>query len=93
MSQKKHKKLKQLFRREIREKVREMTDEYFGQATVFKIKPNWCPQWIWSKCIAFVIDDSFMTKYEIEKRKWEQKEKSRTEHKAEENASDDSARG
>lgn len=73
MSNKAEKKLRQMFRHSIKDKLDDMTEEWFGEVSVFKDKPKWCPQWLWSKLIAFIVVDSFIVKYEIEKAKREQR--------------------
>lgn len=64
MSQKKEKKMRQLFRREIRSKVDELTIQHFKDGDVYKQKPKWCPAWLWSKIMHLIIDDVFYVKYE-----------------------------
>lgn len=65
MSNKTDKKIRQLFRSQIRERVEKLTDEYFGgDAPVFKNKPRYVPQWLWSKLTAIIIDRGFLIQYE-----------------------------
>lgn len=74
MSSKQDKKLKQMFRRNIRGQLDQMTKEYFSdEAPIFKIKPKWCPQWLWSKLIALLMDESFLLQYETRQAKIKEK--------------------
>lgn len=65
MSAKNEKKLRQMFRTEIKGRVEQLTDEYFGgDAPVFNPKPKYCPQWLWSKLTNIIIDKGFLIQYE-----------------------------
>lgn len=64
MSQKQEKKLRKMFREEIKDKIDDLTTQNFKHGEVYKNKPKWCPAWLWSKIVHLVIDDNFYIKYE-----------------------------
>ena len=66
MSAKNDKKMRQMFRSEIRDRLEALTDEYFGGgAPVFNPKPRFCPVWLWKALTNFIIDRGFLLQYEI----------------------------
>ena len=69
MGQKQTKKIRQLFRREIRDTVQKMASESFETGDLFNIKPKWCPLWLWEKLQAMVVNKNFRHNYETIQRK------------------------
>ena len=66
MNEKADKKLRRMFRADIKEKLEKLTLEYFGgDAPVFNPKPKYCPEWLWSKLTNIIIDKGFKAQYEI----------------------------
>jgi len=65
MSAKTEKKIKQLYRRDIRDKVKEMADQHFKDGPVFNKRPKYCPLWFWNWCASFVCDIDFLIRYQI----------------------------
>lgn len=67
MSAKTEKKIKQLYRRDIREKVKEMSEIHIKDGPVFNKKPKYCPLWFWNWCVYFVCDLDFIVRYRLYK--------------------------
>lgn len=75
MSQKQEKKLRQMFRNDIKGRLEQLTDEYFGgDAPVFNPKPKYVPKWLWSKLTNIIIDKGFLIQYEIRQKSKKAKE-------------------
>jgi len=81
MNEKSEKKIRQLMRQQIRERLEKLTDEYFGgDAPVFNQKPKYCPKWLWDKLTKIIIDNGFLIQYEIRKKQKEEKRKAEQDY-------------
>jgi len=73
MSDTNDKKMRQMFRRHIREHLEKLTTEYFlNDAPMFNQKPKWMPKKVWNWMIKKVVDFGFLTQYNIRQRKIEE---------------------
>lgn len=78
MSAKNEKKLRQMFRGEIKGRLEQLTDEYFGgDAPVFNPKPKHVPQKLWSWLRNIIIDKGFLIQYEIRQKNKKEQERSK----------------
>lgn len=66
MSQKNDKKLRQMFRHDIKHRLQDLTDDYFGgDAPVFNKKPKYCPMWFWNFLTNLIVDNGFLIQYKL----------------------------
>lgn len=63
MSKKQDKKVRQLFRRDIRTTLTELSEQHFKDGPVFNKKPKYCPLWFWNWCVKFTVDTAFLIRY------------------------------
>lgn len=64
------KKMRQMFRREIRKHLDQMTREYFmNDAPMFNTKPKWVPTKVWTWLVNFIVDRGFLIQYKIRQQK------------------------
>lgn len=67
MSGKQQKKLRQLFnktmRSEVREKVKSLYSDLFGECVPVKKKPKYIPNFLWRKLVKLVVNQDFINKY------------------------------
>ena len=68
MGQKQDKKVRQMFRREIRDHIKELNEQHFKDGPVFKLKPKYVPQWLWDKLVYNLMDEGFLVRYSLYKK-------------------------
>lgn len=69
MSSKQSKKIRQMFRREIKGTVQQLTKDAFETGDLFNQKPKYLPKFIWEKLQALVVNNNFRKNYETIQRK------------------------
>lgn len=65
MGHKNDKKIRQLFRREIKGNIKELSLQHYKDGPVFKVKHKYCPQWLWDKAVDLIMDEAFMIRYSM----------------------------
>lgn len=65
MSAKNDKKMRKMFRNEIKGTLQKLTQDTYETGELYNNKPAWCPQWLWEKLKAIVVNEVFRTNYEI----------------------------
>ena len=65
MSSKQDKKLRQMFRKEIKGNIKELSEQHYKDGPIFKVKPRYCPQFIWDMATDLLMDEAFMIRYSL----------------------------
>ena len=65
MSKKADKKIRQIFRRDMRATLDQLSNQHFKDGPVFNKKPKLCPLWFWNWCVTLVCDANFLMRYRI----------------------------